>query len=393
MKNIQLPSEIIVGLDWTEKSGVQAVLRVVPINVHNAAETANIVTADGKTKAYPYPQGRVGNNALFYSEHPWGNMPGAIKAMIKIQFGGIPQSIVSKLIFVLTAADENAGPLPIKQIKCVPMWCARPENPMDNKGLNGRLAELDLAGNFPDGSCAVPLELVRSGDDWIMNVLDDGCKIYAEVLEECGIKVPKPPPPPPPQPSQPQGKPAPAPTPPQPQRTPISGDAKKLITGQRIEVPADAKRITVTLEADARFRPDMSAFILDGQTQPKAIAEQLIFYNQPNGAGDAVRYDASSNSLDFDLERIPQDIVRVAIVLSIDEAGRNLGQANRLTATFKSQNSILFVYEPDVKGHPHTAVVMCEVYRHKDQWKFNAKGAGVSGGLAQLCADYGVDIE
>jgi tellurium resistance protein TerD len=40
-----------------------------------------------------------------------------------------------------------------------------------------------------------------------------------------------------------------------------------------------------------------------------------------------------------------------------------------------------------------TAIVVGEIYRHGYEWKFNAVGAGFQGGLAALCANYGIDAE
>lgn len=40
-----------------------------------------------------------------------------------------------------------------------------------------------------------------------------------------------------------------------------------------------------------------------------------------------------------------------------------------------------------------TAVVFAELYKHGNEWKFNAIGSGYQGGLAALCASYGVDVE
>ena len=39
-----------------------------------------------------------------------------------------------------------------------------------------------------------------------------------------------------------------------------------------------------------------------------------------------------------------------------------------------------------------TAVVVCELYRHGSDWKFNAIGSGFSGGLAALCQNYGLEV-
>ena len=40
-----------------------------------------------------------------------------------------------------------------------------------------------------------------------------------------------------------------------------------------------------------------------------------------------------------------------------------------------------------------TAIVLGEVYRYKGSWKFNATGAGFSGGLAALCNNFGIEVK
>ena len=39
-----------------------------------------------------------------------------------------------------------------------------------------------------------------------------------------------------------------------------------------------------------------------------------------------------------------------------------------------------------------TALVICELYRHGSEWKFNAVGAGYQGGLKALCQSFGVNV-
>jgi tellurium resistance protein TerD len=39
-----------------------------------------------------------------------------------------------------------------------------------------------------------------------------------------------------------------------------------------------------------------------------------------------------------------------------------------------------------------TAVIVGELYRHGDEWKFNAVGSGFRGGLEALCGYFGVDV-
>ncbi len=39
-----------------------------------------------------------------------------------------------------------------------------------------------------------------------------------------------------------------------------------------------------------------------------------------------------------------------------------------------------------------TALVVCEIYRYGNEWKFNAVGSGYQGGLEALCRNYGVNV-
>ena len=39
-----------------------------------------------------------------------------------------------------------------------------------------------------------------------------------------------------------------------------------------------------------------------------------------------------------------------------------------------------------------TAMLFGEIYRRNSEWKFRAVGQGYSGGLAALCAQYGIDV-
>lgn len=381
MKDIQLSSDVIIGLNWEEKQDVKAVLRVIPINVYGAPDDANIVITDGKLKSYPFQSGKIGPNSLLYVEDPLGAMPGADKAVIKVQFDGIPNTI-SKLLFVFTAVDSEGKLHPVSKLKRIPMWCATPTNRMDVIGSGGKLGTDDLAQYFDEASdVLVPLELARNSDDWILNTMPDGYEQNQEILDGLGIT---PPPPPPPLPTQ------------SPDNTLPDGKMKaveELIAGQKVEIPAGTDRVTVTLYAEGSFTPDISAFLLDGQTRPKVVGGDrgLIFYNQPQGANGAVTYNVNANSLTFELDRIPADIVRVAIVLSTVEKGKHFGQTKNLEAAFETSDR-RYVYKPKAQSGS-TAMDMCDVYRYKGKWKFNAKGVGANGGIEELGALYGVEIK
>ena len=128
------------------------------------------------------------------------------------------------------------------------------------------------------------------------------------------------------------------------------------------------------------FDLDASAFLLgaNGQT-PNTDA--FIFYGNlkhPSGAvehmGDNLtgEGDGDDEQILVDLTKIPDSIEKIAFTVTIYEAEQrrqNFGQVD---------NSFI-------------RIVVGEIYRHGGGWKFNAVGSGFQGGLAALCANYGIE--
>ena len=58
----------------------------------------------------------------------------------------------------------------------------------------------------------------------------------------------------------------------------------------------------------------------------------------------------------------------------------------------ESNNQELIRYDLGEDFSIETAVVVGEIYRHAGEWKFNAVGSGFQGGLAALCANFGIVV-
>ena len=93
-----------------------------------------------------------------------------------------------------------------------------------------------------------------------------------------------------------------------------------------------------------------------------------------------------------------ENISHIAFTVTIyeaDERRQNFGQvANafiRIVDEAKGQEILRYDLGEDFSIE--TAAVFGELYRHNGEWKFNAIGSGYQGGLAALCANYGVDVE
>ncbi len=83
--------------------------------------------------------------------------------------------------------------------------------------------------------------------------------------------------------------------------------------------------------------------------------------------------------------------------MTIHEAesrSQNFGQVSNAFVRLvdESTNEELLRFDLGEDFSIETAVVVCELYRHGADWKFNAIGSGFSGGLASLCRNYGLQV-
>ncbi len=152
------------------------------------------------------------------------------------------------------------------------------------------------------------------------------------------------------------------------------------------------------------FDLDASAFLL-GENGQTPDTDAFVFYGNlkhPSGAvehmGDNLtgEGDGDDEQITVDLSAIPQDIQKIAFTVTIYESEKrhqNFGQvANAYIRIVDSDtNQELIRYDLGEDFSIETAIVVGEIYRYNGEWKFNAVGSGFQGGLAALCANYGIE--
>ncbi|MCK9903672.1 TerD family protein [Frankia sp. Cpl3] len=150
---------------------------------------------------------------------------------------------------------------------------------------------------------------------------------------------------------------------------------------------------------------DVSVLLLgdDGKVRSN---DDLIFYNQPSGAGGAVRLRGKTSSsgdgesaftdvVDVDMDNVPDSVERVLISASLDAAeGDGFGLLEYLRLRMLRGSDAAELLRFDVHdASTETAFVLGEVYRRNGQWKFRAIGQGYDTGLQTLVAEYGVEVD
>lgn len=153
------------------------------------------------------------------------------------------------------------------------------------------------------------------------------------------------------------------------------------------------------------FDLDTAAFLV-GENGKVTNDLDFVFYNNLKHSSGSVEHlgdnrtgegDGDDEQILIDLSKIPANIAKVAFTVTIHEAlerRQNFGQVSNsyIRVLNKDTNEELIKYELGEDFSIETAVVVAEIYRHNDEWKFNALGSGFEGGLAALCGNFGINI-
>jgi len=190
--------------------------------------------------------------------------------------------------------------------------------------------------------------------------------------------------------------------------------AINLVKGQKIDLTKSNPGLTkaiIGLGWDTNkysggydFDLDASAFLV-GENGKTSNENDFIFYNNLTARDSCVIHtgdnrtgegEGDDEQLIIDFSKMPKDVNKVAITVTIHEAekrGQNFGQVSNafIRVVNEQTNEEILRYDLAEDFSIETAIVVCEIYRHSGEWKFNAIGSGFQGGLASLCHNYGLE--
>lgn len=154
------------------------------------------------------------------------------------------------------------------------------------------------------------------------------------------------------------------------------------------------------------FDLDAAAFLLTDTGKVSKPGDFVFFGNLKHDSG-AVEHlgdnltgqgDGDDEQIKIDLSLIPDNISKVAFTTTIYEAEarrQNFGQVSNAFIRIynESTGEEILRYDLGEDFSIETAVIFGELYKNNGEWKFNAIGSGYQGGLAAICANYGVETE
>ena len=189
-----------------------------------------------------------------------------------------------------------------------------------------------------------------------------------------------------------------------------------LKKGQKVSIPKDnpgLSKVVVGLGWDVNafdtggdFDLDAAAFLLTDTGKVAGQGDFVFFGNLTHASGGVQHMgdnrtgagEGDDEQICVDLSLVPGNITKIAFTVTIYEAEQrrqNFGQVNNAFIRIYNEQTgeELLRYDLGEDFSIETAAVFGELYKNGNEWKFNAIGSGYQGGLAALCANYGVEVE
>lgn len=154
------------------------------------------------------------------------------------------------------------------------------------------------------------------------------------------------------------------------------------------------------------FDLDACAFLLT-DTGKVSRAEDFVFFGNLSHPSGSVQHmgdnltgagDGDDEQIKVDLSKVPENITKIAFTVTIYEPEsrrQNFGQISNAFIRIYNEDTgeEMLRYDLGEDFSIETAAVFGELYKNGSEWKFNAIGSGYQGGLAALCASFGVDAQ
>lgn len=188
-----------------------------------------------------------------------------------------------------------------------------------------------------------------------------------------------------------------------------------LTKGQKVSITKDnpgLSKVVVGLGWDVNafdtggsFDLDTAAFMLEDSGKISTQEDFIFFGNLRHSTGSVQHLgdnltgegDGDDEQIKIDLSLVPANITKIAFTVTIYDAEsrrQNFGQVNNAYIRIYNEatGEEILRYDLGEDFSIETAAVFGEMYKNGGEWKFNAIGSGYQGGLAALCANYGVQV-
>ncbi|MDR0217900.1 MAG: TerD family protein [Enterobacteriaceae bacterium] len=137
---------------------------------------------------------------------------------------------------------------------------------------------------------------------------------------------------------------------------------------------------------------DVSAFRLFANGKVQGDPD-MVFYGQPNNDDNTIRLSGGNTNTAFsiNLPTLRQEVQKVAFTATCD-GSQTISSLRNLSIQVELNGNVLLQGQVEVQGRPEAALILGELYRRNNEWKFRFIAQGFNGGLKPLAEHFGIDI-
>ena len=163
---------------------------------------------------------------------------------------------------------------------------------------------------------------------------------------------------------------------------------------------------TNNYDTGGNFDLDSAAFLIGENGKVTSQKDFVFFGNLEHSSGAVIHLgdnltgegEGDDEQIKINLSKIPSNISKIiftATIYEAEERRQNFGQITNAYIRIVNEitNEELLRYDLGEDFSIETAAIFGELYKNNNEWKFNAIGSGYHGGLAALCANFGIEVE
>ncbi|MGB5854742.1 MAG: TerD family protein [Oceanisphaera sp.] len=149
----------------------------------------------------------------------------------------------------------------------------------------------------------------------------------------------------------------------------------------------------VTVRVISGLAADISSFRLYDSGKVRGDAD-MVFYGQKQNDDTSIQMisDGTNSAFTVDLSRMRSDVQRIAFTATAEQNAQ-ITSLRSLEIQVEVNGQSVIRGQVELQGRPEAALILGELYRRNQEWKFRFISQGFNGGLQPLAEHFGVDID
>lgn len=149
----------------------------------------------------------------------------------------------------------------------------------------------------------------------------------------------------------------------------------------------------VTVRILSGVAADISSFRLYDSGKVRGDAD-MVFYGQKENNDGTIKMlsDGSNSAFSVDLSQVNSDVQRIAFTATADN-NAPITSLRSLEIQVEVNGQPVMKGQVDTQSRTEAALILGELYRRNNEWKFRFISQGFNGGLQPLAEHFGADID